>query len=253
MRRFMLLMVGIVLVVAGCSSQSSSVSSIDLPLLVEPDLTHLAETYNWPKPDRWEKYIVAFEQEGEQPQGAIVAVGSSSMRGWHKNIDEDLEPLTIIKRGFGGSYMNDVLFNADRIILPYNPRAVLLYEGDNDIARGIAPEGVLEAFKALQYKIHSANPEIRIYMMSIKPSMNRWKFWPKMQEANELLKAEAEKDSRITYIDIATPMMIGTSRPRPDIFLNDELHMNRKGYEIWAKTVTEAIMENELEFEEVAE
>lgn len=240
MQQFVFALISLSLLLTGCGTSTS------YPLLTEPDLNRLSSSYAWAPPSRFDNDIAAFEAEGEQPKGAIVAIGSSSMRCWHDHIDQDLEPLTIIKRGFGGSEMNDVVTFADRIILPYEPRAVLLYEGDNDTAGGkIPPEGVLEAFRALQYKIHSVYPETRIYIIAIKPSVLRWETWAGTNKANQLLAAEAQTDPRITFIDVATPMLGEDGKPDPAMYV-DELHMNRKGYELWRDLIRPVLMENEL-------
>ncbi len=222
---------------------------------VKPDVVALvaeADSYNWPDPARYEKAVAAFETEdaaSPPPKNAIVGIGSSSMRGWHKSIHEDLAPLTVIPRGFGGSDMYDVLAFVDRIVIPYEPRAVMLYEGDNDIAAGLPPEAVLAAFRAFAAKIHQALPQTRIYVLSVKPSISRWSMWPQMVETNELLKAECATDDRLHYIDIATPMLGEDGEPLPDIFLKDNLHMNRKGYDIWTETVRPVLMEHEVKHE----
>jgi len=206
----------------------------------------------WPNPGRYEEAIAKFEAadaEAMPPEGAIVGVGSSSMRGWHKSIHEDLAPLTIIPRGFGGSCMNDALAFADRIVINYKPRAILLYEGDNDVAGGWAHDQIVEAYEAFFAKVHAALPETRIYVIAIKPSPSRWKHWPAMQAVNSALAASCARDPRLIFIDVATPMLGADGMPRPDIFLNDNLHMNRAGYEIWTAAVKPVLMEREAGFE----
>ena len=109
----------------------------------------------YPSPERFEEAIQRYETEaGENPppEGAIVCVGSSSMKGWHETIKTDLAPPTLIPRGFGGSNMNDALHYVDRIVLPYRPRAVIVYEGDNDVAQGITPEKIADTFSAFAGK-----------------------------------------------------------------------------------------------------
>ena len=200
----------------------------------------------WPKPERYEKEIAAFEAADKlkpPPQGAIVAIGSSSMRGWHKSIHEDLAPLTVIARGFGGSCMNDALFYTDRIVLAYKPRAVVLYEGDNDIAGGYGVEQFIASVNAFVDRIHKADPATRIYLMSVKPSPSRWNFWPEVQRANGLLKEIAEKDKLVTYIDVATPMLKADGTPMDGIYLNDNLHMKPAGYAIWTAAVKPVLMQ----------
>ncbi|MBN2321684.1 MAG: hypothetical protein JXR49_21575 [Acidobacteria bacterium] len=148
-----------------------------------------------------------------------------------------LNPLTIIHRGFGGSIMNDALYYADRIVIPYKPRAVLLYEGDNDTAFGIPPEKIIETFDTFVKKIHQVLPETRIYVISIKPSLSRWKIWDAMKKANALLKAKCETNPLLTCIDVATPMLDEKGALLPDIFIQDNLHLNEKGYNIWSEAI----------------
>ncbi len=201
---------------------------------------------NYPDPKRFEKAIEQFESGDRQnppSQGAIVCIGSSSMRGWHGTIEGDLAPLTVIPRGFGGSNMNDALHYADRIVLPYKPRAIVLYEGDNDVAQGIPPGQIAETFRAFAKKVHDELPECRIYVLSIKPSIKRWSMWPTMQEANALLEAMCRKDDRLVYVDIATPMLNAEGLPKPGIFKKDKLHMTRSGYVIWRDTL-KPVLEN---------
>lgn len=215
-------------------------------------LTTSALFAGYPSVERFEKAIAAFEEkdrEAPSPEGAIVAIGSSSMRGWHTTIAEDLEPLTIIPRGFGGSNMNDVLAFADRVIIPYKPRAILLYEGDNDVAQKVPPEKILATYTALADKIHAALPECRIYVLAVKPSPRRWDMWPTMVETNTLLAAACAADERMTYIDIASPMLNEAGKPKPDIFKKDQLHMNRAGYVLWRDAVRPVLVAAERKYE----
>lgn len=205
----------------------------------------------YPDPSRFENAIQAFEAESREtlpPEGAILGVGSSSMRMW-TSIREDLKPLTVIPRGFGGSVMNDVLYYADRIVIPYKPRAVLLYEGDNDAAFGISPEKIVETFDALISKIRQELPATRVYVISIKPSISRWKIWDTMKQANALLKSRCEADPLLTFIDVATPMLDVKGEPLPDIFIQDNLHLNEKGYGIWSKAIRSILIPKESAFE----
>lgn len=203
-------------------------------------------------PERFEKAIqryVSGDEKKPPPKGAIVCIGSSSMGGWHKTIREDLAPLTVIPRGFGGSTMNDALYYVDRIAFPYEPRAVLLYEGDNDVARGIEPVKILETFNAFVKKIHDAYPECRVYFISIKPSISRWHIWPKMEEANGLIEEACANDPRLTFIDVAVGMLNEAGEPKREIFKPDNLHMNRDGYIIWRDIVRPVLLETEEQHE----
>lgn len=211
----------------------------------------LQELISYPDPSRLEEAIQAFEEQSRStppPEEAIVGIGSSSMRLWN-TIHRDLAPLKIIHRGFGGSTMNDALYFADRIVLPYRPKAVLLYEGENDAEIGIQPERIFETFHTFVDKVHQNLPGTRIYVIAIKPSINRWRIREIINEANELFKAACAADALLTFIDIATPMLNEKLEPRQEIFLEDQVHMNERGYRIWKETIRPILMKHEAEFE----
>lgn len=199
-------------------------------------------------PLRFEQAVIRFEKQDERsppPINAVVCVGSSSVRMWHGELANDLAPLTVIPRGFGGSNMNDLLHYADRLVLKHRPRAVLIYEGDNDIAQGVSPGQVVDTFEALVLLIHEELPACRVYLLAIKPSPKRWALWPKMQEANRLLAKACGGDDRLTFIDIASPMLGASGEPRPELYVNDQLHMSRLGYEVWREAVRPVLVEAE--------
>jgi lysophospholipase L1-like esterase len=205
-------------------------------------------------PTIFEAAIFQFEKSDslEFPdKNTIVVIGSSSIRGWHNTVEKDLAPLIIIPRGFGGSNMNDALHYTDRIVLPYKPRAVVIYEGDNDIAQGISPQQINDTFNEFVKIVHSELPKCRIYFLSIKPSISRWEMWSKMVKTNKLIENECANDSRLTYVDVATPMLNKQGMPKKEIFIADNLHMNSKGYEIWTKTLKPILLETELRYEEL--
>jgi lysophospholipase L1-like esterase len=218
-------------------------------IIITFNLQSYGQVAEYPGPERFEEAIQKFEAEDRDnppPTGAIVCTGSSSMRGWHENIKEDLAPLTLIPRGFGGSNMNDALHYAERIMIKYAPRAIVLYEGDNDIAQKIPPQNVVGTFRLFVNKIHSKLPDCRIYVLSVKPSISRWSMWPAMKETNRLLKEECLKKELLTFVDVASPMLNDEGEPVRDLFLEDNLHMNRKGYILWRDILRPVLIEKEL-------
>ena len=211
--------------------------------------TYAAE---YPDPERFRGAIDAFlaaDAESLPARGAVVATGSSSMRGWHGRLAEDLAPLTVIPRGFGGSNMRDVRHFLDELVLRHEPRAVLLYEGDNDVAAGLEPEQILAEFDAIDAAVAERLPATRIYILAVKPSIARWQLWPTMAATNDLLKGRADNDPRLTFIDIATPMLGGDGKPLMDVFVADMLHMNGMGYDIWRDAVRPVLVEAERAYE----
>ena len=201
----------------------------------------------YPDPGRFEKDIAAFEAADEThppPAGATLCIGSSSMRMWHPVIARDLAPLAVIPRGFGGSTMLDVLHFAPRIVLPYRPGAILLYEGDNDIDFGVTPAEFLAAFRAFVDLVEEEFPETSIFVISIKPSGLRWAKWPAMQKANKFLEAECATNESLTYIDVALHLLDEEGLPDEAYFLPDRLHLNEKGYEVWSGVIAGVLLED---------
>lgn len=205
-----------------------------------------------------ERFAEAFEefaaedQASPPPEGAIVVTGSSSIRRWHPTMKEDLAPLTVIPRGFGGSTMEDALYWIDKVAIQYKPRAVVVYEGDNDTGSyNVPPAKIAEQFEAIVAKVHAALPETRVYVVSVKPSVRRWAVWAQAQETNELLQAIAAKNDLVTYIDVATPMLQPNGEVMDDIFVDDNLHLNEKGYGIWAPAIKGPLMKGEAQYEKV--
>jgi len=204
-----------------------------------------ADPANYFDPARFEADIHAFEASDSSstyPADPIIFYGSSSIRIWHDSLAKDMAPLPVIGRGFGGSTMIDALHYADRVIIPRKPRAVVLYEGDNDIgAFQVAPGRVTELFEEFVARIQTALPETEIYFLSIKPSPSRWDHWPQMIQANQMIRRVCEADPLRHYLDVASVMLDEHGMPRKDIFRDDMLHMNRKGYALWTKIVRKAL------------
>lgn len=187
-----------------------------------------------PDPTRFEEAILAFEaQDAEAPPapGGIVFVGSSSIRRW--DLDGAFPGLGALNRGFGGSQLSDVVHYAERVVLPYRPSLIVLYEGDNDIKAGKSPEQVRDDLAAFVRAVRAELPDVRIAVLSIKPSPARWDLWGEMLSANLLMARFCREDGRMTYVDVATPLMGGSRRPNPEFYAEDELHLNDRGYEAW--------------------
>lgn len=189
--------------------------------------------------DTWESSIEGFEQRdaADPPApGAVVFTGSSSIVFW-QTLQEDMAPLPTLNRGFGGSVIQQATHYADRIVLPYEPRAIVLYSGDNDIAFGNSADCVLEDLRKFVATVHEAQAGLPIYVLAIKPSFAREALWEEMDRANRLLAAYASTDPDVAFIDVATPMFDESGTLREDLFVADGLHMSPAGYEIWTDTV----------------
>ncbi|HEY8119972.1 MAG TPA: GDSL-type esterase/lipase family protein [Myxococcota bacterium] len=171
------------------------------------------------------------------PDAPIVFVGSSSIRLW-STLGEDMAPLPVLNRGFGGSQLSHVIHFVDETIVRYLPRAIVVYAGDNDLdaSTGKRAEDVARDFGTLVATVHAYAPGVRIYFLSIKPSRARWERWPEMQRANELIEKLCKGDARLAYVDVATPLL-ENGAPRDDVYQWDGLHLNAAGYREWTRVV----------------
>ena len=203
---------------------------------------------DYPDSSRWLYTVGGFLLEDEivgDRTGQVVATGSSSMRYWDHSIHRDFAPLPIISRGFGGSNMNDLLVYLDEIVLKHKPRAVIIYEGDNDIAQGVPVTVVLETFEKVIARILDDNAEARIYLISVKPSIARESLWREMVEVNQGMQAMAEQKDNVFYIDVAASMLNSNGSRNPDLYVSDGLHMSQAGYDVWREVVVPFVRRQE--------
>jgi lysophospholipase L1-like esterase len=189
------------------------------------------------KVDRSEGAIVAFEKKDAEKMpapGGIVFTGSSSFTKW-QSAAEDLAPLPIINRGFGGSTLPEVIHYAERTITKYNPKTVVIYcENDMFGSKPKTPEQVRDAYVTLVKLIRQKQPDVQLYGVSLKPSPSRWAKKDDVIKANKLIQDYIKSDKKHHYIDV-WPVMLKNGRPDGSIFLGDSLHMNGEGYKRWVK------------------
>lgn len=190
------------------------------------------------QPVPFENEIKAFEEQDQStppPKDAILFTGSSSIKLW-QSLKTDFPDKVVLNRGFGGSKLPDVIHFADRAIIPYKPKQVVIYVGENDVASGnVTAQEVHDRFVTLFTKIRKALPKTPIVFISMKPSPSRRKFLPVTTEANALIKKYIAEQSRAQYLDIYTPMLDASGQIRGELFRADSLHMSPKGYEIWTE------------------
>jgi lysophospholipase L1-like esterase len=190
-------------------------------------------------PAEFEKEIAAFEAADRQsppPKGAILFIGSSSIRLW-STLAADFPEHQVINRGFGGSKIADCTHFAERIIFPYEPRLIVFYAGGNDINAGGTAEQVGSDFREFVAKVKSRLPQTKIACISIAGNPARWAQVEKVRAANALIAATAGQDANVEFIDIFPHMLGSDGSPRPELFVADRLHMSPAGYKIWAELV----------------
>jgi lysophospholipase L1-like esterase len=168
--------------------------------------------------------------------GSIVFAGSSSIAGW-ETLEKDFAGLPVLNRGIGGYTLHENVESLDRVILPYRPPVIVLYSGENDLTEGRTPAQVFQDFRTFVSIVHARLPATRIVFVSIKPSIARWGLADSIRETNRLIQDYTGKDKRLAYIDVFTPMLDASGKPRGELFLADGLHMNARGYSLWRRLI----------------
>lgn len=187
---------------------------------------------------KWETAIQHFEAQDRTnapAPGGIVFTGSSYIRRW-TNLVADFPGLPVMNRGFGGCQLADVHRYADRIVLPYAPRQVVIYAGGNDINAKKPPEVVFGDFVALAKKLRAALPEVKLVFISCPPSPKRWGQTPQIREVNARIASYCRRHD-IAFVNTFELMLGPDGLPRPDIYDADQLHMNQNGYALWREAV----------------
>ncbi len=185
--------------------------------------------------------IAAFKRQDSisvPPKNAILFVGSSSFTKW-TDVQDYFPNHKIINRGFGGSSLLDVICYANIIIFPYQPKQIIIYCGENDFAENnnLYPSQVLERFKQLFSLIRHRYEKVPIAYISMKPSPNRRNLMPKFNVANVMIKEFLKNEKRTIFIDVYHAMLKEDGTPAEDLFIEDKLHMNEKGYVVWQKLI----------------
>ncbi len=177
--------------------------------------------------------FLRWDQKNTYVKNGILFVGSSSIRKWPTS--NYFNDLPIINRGFGGSHISDVNYYFNSIVRIYKPRIIVLYAGDNDIAGKKMPEQVLEDYIEFVNLVGRQLPSTKIIYLPIKPSPSRWSLWKDMKQANRLIKLYTDLDHMQYYVDTANPMLDSRGKPLADLFVDDSLHLSKKGYDLWSE------------------
>lgn len=172
----------------------------------------------------------------DQYQGSVVFTGSSSIRLW-QDLATDFPNHRLVNSGFGGSHASDLLHYLNEAVLVYSPSKVFIYEGDNDISSKKSIPAILATFKGIVSEIHERFPDTEVVLISPKPSIARWNLVSEYEALNAAMKQYAKSTKGVSFANVWKPMLGKDGKPLPDIFIEDNLHMNRKGYEIWAKVI----------------
>jgi len=190
------------------------------------------------KPDRFEAAIAKFEADqsaNPPPKGGNVFIGSSSIRLW--NLTEAFPEQPCINYGFGGAVMEEVARYAPRLLPECQPRRVIVYAGDNDLAREIEPKAVVADFEKLVAYLAETVPKAEVIILAVKPSPSRWKLREQYLATNKLLSEIADSNPRVKYADTWSVLLNDDGGPKAAYYQKDNLHLTPEGYAAWNKVV----------------
>ena len=200
---------------------------------------------NLPEVLSWESDIQKFEQLDKTetyPGNAILFAGSSSIRLW-TSLEKDMSPYHVIQRGYGGAHLSDFAVYAPRIFDNHQCRALVLFIA-NDITGSSSdrtPEEVATLFKSVVKTFRKVNPEAPVFWIEITPTASRWKVWPEIQKANALVKNACSKGKDTYFIATHDAFLNEDGLPDDELFLDDKLHLNEKGYAVWTEIIRERV------------
>ena len=168
----------------------------------------------------------------------ILFVGSSSFTKW-KDVQDYFPGYPIINRGFGGSTLVDVMRYENDVIFTYQPKQIVIYCGENDIANDSTVTGkiVFERFKQLFTAIRTKLPGVPVIYISMKPSPSRWHMRDRVMDGNKRIKRFLKKKRHTVFVSVWHDMLGADGEPIKELFIEDRLHMNAKGYAIWQKLI----------------
>jgi len=192
--------------------------------------------------------IAAFEvSDRQRPRapGGVLFIGSSSIRLW-MTLADDFPELPVLNRGFGGSQIADSVLYVDRIVVPYQPKMIVMYAGTNDLAAGKSPAQVGTDFQTFVQTVHAKLPDTRIVYISINPSVARWNQEARALETNRLIRGfiqhSRSRSQKLTFLDSHQRLLSADGKPRPEILRADGLHLNAEGYKEWTAILKPQIL-----------
>lgn len=188
-------------------------------------------------PARFQKEVdsIVATNKSVNKDNLILFTGSSSIRMW--NLSASFPEHNVLNMGFGGSEMADLLYYVDKVIIPFKPKQIFIYEGDNDLSFGRTPEQILASADGILSFVRKHLPESEVIFISPKPSLERWALKEKYEDYNKKLKNWTAQKRNVRFADVWSPMLDKDGKVMQDIFIADGLHLNDKGYSIWTNAL----------------
>ena len=200
---------------------------------------------NSPHGDEINAFLEA-DKKQMPPEGAVLFIGSSSIRYWD-TLAQDFPEIPVINRGFGGSLVNESTLYADRIAIPYKPKMIVMFAGTNDLDYGNkTPQQVFDDYKAFVAKVRESLPGVRMVYLSISPTKSRWKEEEKVLQANHLIQdwmiLNNSPTNKLNFINTHDELLTVDGQPPVNLEREDGLHFNKEGYKVWTALMKPEIL-----------
>ena len=197
----------------------------------------------WSKEDFYQGAIDEFKEKDKAtslPKDLILFTGSSSIRFWG-SLKEDMAPHSVLNRGFGGAHIAHVNYHFNEVVKNYNPKAIVFFCGTNDLAALKSPAETFSDFETFYSMVKKELTGTKLIVIGVKPTIAREYLIKEEKEFNNLISNLAAKEDLLTYVSVWDPMLTNEGKADPTLFVEDGLHINAKGYEVWTKLVRSAI------------
>jgi hypothetical protein len=194
-----------------------------------------------PEVKAWENDIQKFERLDKSErysEDAILFAGSSSILLW-STLEKDMAPYQVIQRGYGGARLSDFVVYAGRIFDPHPCKAIVIFVA-NDISgsdKDKSPQEVSRLFRNVLKTIRKTHPETPVFWIAITPTASRWKVWPEIEKANNLIKDICDKKTNAYFIRTDYSFLNESGKPNDELFRTDRLHLSDKGYAVWTEII----------------
>lgn len=201
---------------------------------VEVDLT---SPLSWIQ--RYESELQTLDKraQSEPAECDVLFFGSSSIRMW-ATLAEDMAPLRVVNRGYGGATLRDIFYNYERVFAHYKPKAIVLF-CDNDISgdsrHDVTVAENIDLYRMIFTRLSKEYPDVPLYFLSIKYTEARKGIRHKQQMLNEMMQEISQRTGLFTYVDVNSLLLDAEGNPDPKYFLADRLHITREAYALWAK------------------
>ena len=208
------------------------------------------DRFLWEGVQEKEKCVRSIEKRYQGRTGEIVFYGPSNITLWY-SLEKDMLPYVAQNHGMGGCTDEDLIHYADRLLYPFQPKAVFFQSGSNDLTYGLSVEQIVENKKKMYSLFLKKLPDSDLVIMSGLPLPGRTVYWNDTEKINHFLCEYAETHKNLHYMNATDVMMSdqGSEDMRadngkyfiPEYFRIDQIHLNKRGHDVWTKRIKETL------------